>query len=286
MNLLIFFLFLLFSFVITVCIFHEYVMFNPTRRVRSLPPDLKLRIREAFFKSERGYSLYGWHVCPDRKLSSYVILVCHGTRGNLTTPFRVSFLKALSQLGMEVFIFDYSGTGKSGGKVSEASSYRDARAAFEYLSDSMGISAKDIIVFGRSLGGPVACRLALEVDPALLILDSTFHSMNDEVQYLLPFVPSSLISWIIGDKFPTYRYFQKMKCPSIIMHGTRDRIVPLSSAEKLYQGCPSVSAVFTVTGGAGHKPFMENPSLYVKGLMSGMEALSFEWKDRISSEKD
>lgn len=286
MNLLISFLVLFFFSVLIVCIFNEYVMFNPTRRVHPLPPGLNLHIREVFFRSGRGHSLYGWHVYPDRKLSSYVILVCHGTRGNITTPFRVFFLNTLSRLGMEIFIFDYSGTGKSGGKVSEESSYGDARAAFEYLSDSMGISARRIIIFGRSLGGPVACRLALEIDPALLILDSTFYSMTDEVEYLLPFIPSSLICGIMGEKFTTYRYYRKLKCPSILLHGTRDRVVPLASAEKLYRSCASRSRVFTVTGGAGHKPFMEDPSLYVKGLMSGMEALSFEWENRMSSENN
>jgi pimeloyl-ACP methyl ester carboxylesterase len=286
MNLMIIFLVLVSISVFIVCTFHEYVLFNPTRRIHPFPPGLNLRTRDVYFRSGRGYSLYGWHVYPERKLSSYVVLVCHGTRGNLTTPFRVLFLEALSRLGMEIFIFDYSGTGKSGGKVSEENSYRDARAAFEYLSDSMGISAPDIIVFGRSLGGPVACRLALEIDPALLILDSTFYSMTDEVMYLLPFIPSSVISGIMGEKFSTYRYYRKINCPSIILHGTGDRVVPFASAEKLYMACSPVSGVFTVTGGAGHKPFLADPSLYVKSLMSGMKALSFEWENRMFPEKD
>ncbi len=263
------------------CIFQEYIMFNPGWRFYPLPEDPGFTIKEVYFPREDGHKINGWHIYPSKMHSSFTILICHGTRGNLSEPFRVSLIQALSELGMEMFIFDYSGIGRSDGRVSENNAYKDAMAAFRYLSSDKGLTNDQIIVFGRSLGGPVACKLAAEIDPALLILESTFYSMAEEVGYLLPFVPESLVGSIVGDRFPTYRFYRYVKCPSLFLHGSRDRLVPLRSGQRLYGESSNSLRVFVSMEGGGHKFFLKHRSLYVANLLRGLSLVSFDYeKDR------
>tara|TARA_B100000745_G_scaffold278356_1_gene209351 strand:- start:48 stop:284 length:237 start_codon:yes stop_codon:yes gene_type:complete len=63
-------------------------------------------------------------------------------------------------LGVNVFIFDYRGYGKSEGKPSERGVYRDAEAAIKYLQNRPDVDSKCIIYFGRSLGAAIAINTA------------------------------------------------------------------------------------------------------------------------------
>lgn len=280
MILVIFILFLLSM----ACLFQEYIMFNPGWRFYPLPENPGFTIEDVYFPTEDGHKIHGWHIYPSKIDSSFTILICHGTRGNLTEPFRVSLIQALSELGMEMFIFDYSGIGRSDGRVSENNAYRDAMAAFRYVSSYKGLSNEQIIVFGRSLGGPVACKLAAEIDPFLLILESTFYSMAEEVHYLLPFVPEFLIRGIVGDRFPTYRYYRDVRCPSLCLHGNRDRLVPCSSGQRLYGESSNPLRVFITMEGGGHKFFLNHRNLYVTNLLRGLSLVSPDYeKDRSDS---
>lgn len=257
-------------------VYQEYIMFNPGWHFYPLPDNPGFEIEEVFFSREDGLKLCGWLVHPFKVDSVFTIMICHGTMGNLTKPFRISLLQALAELGMEIFIFDYSGIGRSEGRVSEKNAYEDALAAFNYLAIEKGIPRERVIVFGRSLGGAVASRLAAEMNPALLILESTFYSMSEEVRYLFPFVPPFMIDAIVGDRFPTYRFYRDVKCPLLVLHGTRDRLVPFRLGKKLYENFPHISGVFLPFEGGGHKFFLENRALYVDNIIQGLSLLSFD----------
>ena len=54
-----------------------------------------------------------------------------------------------------MLIVDYRGYGQSTGKPSEQGTYRDAQAAWDYLTNVRRVAPGRIVVFGRSLGGVV-----------------------------------------------------------------------------------------------------------------------------------
>src|SRR5688500_20181664 len=85
-------------------------------------------------------------------------------------------LETLRSMGFKVFAYDYSGYGTSSGTASEANSYRDAEAAYNYLVNDLKVAAKQIIVLGRSLGGAVAVDLAHKKQIGGLIVESSFVS--------------------------------------------------------------------------------------------------------------
>ena len=127
-------------------------IFFPTSEVECTPEDVGIEFEEVVFPTESGRLLHGWYV-PG--LGSATWLWFHGNAGNI--GHRLSELSLLHQrLGMNLFIFDYQGYGKSEGRPSEQGTYQDARAALRYLQtreDSMSIaSSENIVYFGHSLG--------------------------------------------------------------------------------------------------------------------------------------
>ena len=87
----------------------------------------------------------GWS--PERG----ALLYCHGNGGNVSergheTPMWQAYLKT------GVFIFDYPGYGKSGGKPTEAGCYAAADAAYDWLTQKKQVSAERLLLMGRSLG--------------------------------------------------------------------------------------------------------------------------------------
>jgi fermentation-respiration switch protein FrsA (DUF1100 family) len=94
----------------------------------SLPP----AFQDVFFRAADGVKLHGWHV--PAKDGRYTILFCHGNAGNI--GHRVQKIELFTGLGMNVFIFDYRGYGKSEGSPSERGLYADALGAYGWLTAS------------------------------------------------------------------------------------------------------------------------------------------------------
>ena len=84
----------------------------------------------------------------------------------------------------------YRGYGDSEGEPSEEGLHLDAEATLDYALNDPNIDNDRLFVFGRSLGGAVAVRLAAEKGANIkgLIIENTFTSISDMVDALMPTV--------------------------------------------------------------------------------------------------
>ncbi len=132
------------------------------------------QIEDCSFRAEDGVVLHGWfaHAISSNIRPRRTLLFFHGNAGNIT--HRQTNIAYLIQRGLNVFIFDYRGYGKSEGKPSEQGVYADAVAAYEYLAARKDVQPEHIMFFGRSLGGAVAIELATRKPCEKLIVESTF----------------------------------------------------------------------------------------------------------------
>ena len=124
------FIFFLFCFVFLYARRLEYsALYFPIKEIEYTPGDLGLEYEEIFFYAEDNVQLHGWFV--PAKESHITVLFCHGNGGNI--GHRLDKIKFFNELGVNVFIFDYRGYGKSQGMPSELGLYKDAEAAFKFL---------------------------------------------------------------------------------------------------------------------------------------------------------
>ena len=154
--------------------FQEKLLYEPTRKIVITPADFGLDYKDVYFTAQDNTKLHGWFV--EAKNPEYTILLCHGNKGNVGE--RADTLGFLYELNLSTFLFDYRGYGRSEGKTTENGTYQDAQAAWDYLIDQKKIKPEKIIIIGRSMGGPIAAKLASKVQPKMLALETTFISLT------------------------------------------------------------------------------------------------------------
>jgi hypothetical protein len=158
------------------------MIFYPTVTLAATPRDWGLDYQDLVLSTEDGVRLHGWYIPAEG--SQRVLLFFHGNAGNIS--HRGESIAIFHRLGLSVLIIDYRGYGRSEGTPSEDGLYRDARAAWRWITEEQGLPAEQIVLFGRSLGGAVAANLAAEVQPGGLILESSFSSARDAARVIFP----------------------------------------------------------------------------------------------------
>ena len=140
-------------------LFEERLIYFPSKEIEATPEGQGLDFREVFLVTSDETRIHGWFLTArPRRSRAFTLLFCHGNAGNISG--RLDRTTALQRrLGMDVFLFDYRGFGRSEGAPSEEGTYRDAVAAHRYLVEGLGIAPERVILFGESLGAAVAIEL-------------------------------------------------------------------------------------------------------------------------------
>ncbi|MEN8763867.1 MAG: alpha/beta hydrolase [Thiogranum sp.] len=234
------------------------MIFFPERLLSATPASWGLAYEDVVLRTEDGVELHGWYI-PQRG-SSRVLLFMHGNAGNIS--HRGESVAIFHRLGLNVLIFDYRGYGQSQGEPSEQGLYQDAAAAWNYLTETRNFASDDIILFGRSLGGAVAARLASEVRAGSVILESTFSSASDVAGSLFPIL-SRLVVLRYG--FDTVAYLKAVACPLLVLHSPEDDIIPFYLGEKVYQAAAQPK-VFVKIQGDHNSGFLQSQPFYEQEL--------------------
>ncbi len=176
-----------------------------------------------------------------RRNATQTILFSHGNAEDLGMMF--DRMKELAKkLSVNIMAYDYTGYGMSlpkGEKPSENMLYRNIEAAYAYLTQVRKISPSTIILYGRSLGGGPSCYLAAKTamqgqSVGGLILHSAFLSVYKVVTDM-----NGLDMRLVGDMFHNERRAKSIRCPTIIIHGRRDVVVPFWHAPRLLSAIPA-----------------------------------------------
>ena len=230
----------------------------PGRDLAASPEDIGLAYEDVEFTSEDGVRLHGWFI-PSRDTEA-TLLFFHGNAGNIS--HRLDSISLFNQLGLNVFIIDYRGYGRSEGKITERGSYRDAEAAWNYLVDDRGIDDERIIVFGRSLGASIAAWLASKHTPSALIIESGFSSVASMGHRIYPFLPIRLLTRF---RYDTKQYVKSINCPVLIVHSKDDDIIPYEEGLEIFDAAPEPKQLLKIHGGH-NDGFMVSGSRYLDGL--------------------
>jgi fermentation-respiration switch protein FrsA (DUF1100 family) len=211
-------LFVIFIF-ISILLIKRFVYFNPSKHF--------LPIQENF-DIVNNQHLHGWFL--QNKKSNKVILLCHGNFGNISHKQRKMI--EIRNIGYSVLAFDYSGYGKSGGSPNERNLYDDASMMVSLLLKTY--KHKQIILYGESLGGPVATYVAKKYSIPTLILEGPLPSVKILIKNKYPIL--SFIAFLFPE-FDTETYLKDYKGKSLIIHSIEDKKIPYSSVQKLIDLC-------------------------------------------------
>ncbi len=215
--------------------------------------------QDCYFQAIDGTQLHGWWIPASADAATPVLLFCHGNAGNLT--YRLDNLEKLQQVGISTFIFDYRGYGRSQGQPSEAGLYQDGRAAYDFITGELAVAPKQLVAFGRSLGGAIAIELA--VDPqyplAGLIVESSFTSLSDLAAIFFPQLPPQRLS----GQYESLAKISQIPVPLLLVHGQRDELIPFTQAQQLYEAAPEPKTLYVVPEGMHNDTYLVGGAGYL-----------------------
>lgn len=200
-----------------------------------------LPLQDVWLETDDRVRLFGWYV--DAGPARPVLLWCHGNAGNVV--HRLENLAFLYRLGLSVFLFDYRGYGRSAGSPSEAGLYRDAQAAYDYVTRIRKIAPQRLILFGRSLGAAVAAELAVSSPAAGLILETPFPSIEAMAKAHYLGLPAH---WLLEARYDLLEKLKRIAIPILVIHGDRDTIVPMALGREVFEMAREPKALYIVRG--------------------------------------
>ena len=158
-----------------------------------------------------------------------------------------------NQIGLNFFVADYRGYGKSGGSPSFTTMLSDANTVLEAMRIVLGASGYQgaVYVMGRSMGRHSAFELAAKEDPAIngVIIESGRPSLGQFTGGLVPQQADELEE--------AYRAkAASIAIPVLVIHGEMDALAPLDDAEEMFRNFASTEKKMLVIPGAGHNDLL------------------------------
>jgi uncharacterized protein len=228
-------------------VFQRHLLYLPGGRRPVLGELAALGVREVRVSTTDCLSLLSWYLPPrdGRPVNAYF----HGNGGHI--GYRAERLRWFAHAGYGVLMLEYRGYGGNPGTPSEAGIHADGAAALDFLASS-GFTTNRVVLYGESLGSGVAVPLAAQREIAGLILEAPFTSVADVAQYHYAFIPASVMVW---DRFDSLSWIGKVKAPILVLHGERDRVVPIRFGRALFDAA-SEPKEFWVARDGRHEDLM------------------------------
>jgi len=239
-------------------------VFHPSHELSATPSQRGLDFENVTLRTKDHYLINGWLMKHPRAAST--MLYFHGNAGNIAD--RLDKISVFYNLGLNVFIIDYRGYGKSQGKPSEHGIYEDALAAYDYLAARPDIARDKIWAYGASLGGAVAVDLSTKRHLACLIIDSSFSSAADMGKTIYPLIPS----FFLQTKMDSSAKIKNITIPKLFFHSPEDRVVPIRLGRKLYEAAPSPKK-FIETSGGHNDNHVVTQEIWIQGIREFLKPL-------------
>jgi uncharacterized protein len=270
------FLLLLFTTQLTAC---TGMFFQPQQTQYLTPDKIGLKYEEVRFKSSDGVMLYGWFL-PAQGKARGTVLYLHGNAENIST--HIGNVYWLPAQHYNVFLPDYRGYGGSQGSPSLAGVQDDITSAMGYLLKRTDIDTERIVIFAQSLGGSLAiynvAHSPYRANIRALISESAFSDYRTIArEKLASFWLSWPLQWplsftIDDDYSPLPEVGKISPIPLLIIHGDKDRVVPLSHGQALFAAAKQPKEMWVVPDGGHieafrHKKYQQKLLEYLENVL-------------------
>jgi len=152
----------------------------------------------------------------------YTILFSHGNGCDMGI-MRDHWFNMANDLNVNVFGYDYYGYGISDGDCSVRQTLLDIETVWRYITETLVIPSKNIVLYGQSLGSGPTCYLARslwmeKVEVGGIILHSAFLSLFRVTE------PCRTSFWF--DIYINVDELKGISTPMLLIHGRADKIIP------------------------------------------------------------
>lgn len=208
--------------------FQERVVFQPPAGVAPTP----VSARQVRYRASDGVELFAY-VVGDCGPTARAVLAFHGNAD--IARWLVPWASEVSRRNRVcVMLPEYRGYDGLGGSPTYQGSALDARAALDYLRDTVGVPAANIVYYGHSLGTAIAVELASASPPSVLVLQSPFSSARAMGARM--FLPGLNVFWSLVSRvhFDTITRIRSLAAPVWVAHGDKDFVIPVSMGREVF----------------------------------------------------
>src|SRR5215510_1437966 len=220
--------------------------------------------------TDDGVRLSAWYTPPR---NGTVILLAHGYGDNRPEWVHALFAKK----GYGVLAWDARAHGESDGKISTIGYLEvlDVEAALDYALSQPGV--EHVGAWGGSMGGATLIRAAADFpEIEAVFIDSSFASLDDELNYLVPYPLINPLAKLIAttetginlDAVDPLKDIAKISPrPVYIVHGTGDTVAPPDAGRKLYEAANEPRFLWEAENIQHMMIYLDNPRKYKRKLL-------------------
>ena len=210
--------------------------------------------KNLYIKNKSGQKLFATLANPTNKKTNPIIILTHGRTSTKRREIYIRLEEGLHARGISTFRFDFSGHGKSEGKIEDLTislATNDVLSAIDYLNKK---GYKKVALVGTSMGG-LACIIVASRTNKIFALALRSPVSDYEATKLIPKNKAALNDWrkkgyrlttgsdgkkhkmkysfyLESKKLKAYSAAKKIKIPTLIAHGDFDKTVPVSQSKK------------------------------------------------------
>lgn len=201
-----------------------------------------LPLEEVWLAASDGVKLHAWWVTAPQ--AEFTILYFHGNAANINN--RADIYRFLRGAPANVLALEYRGYGRSEGSPSETGIYRDADAAYDYVTSQRGVPPERVIAFGASLGSAVATDLASRKPVGGVVLEAPFASTAAVARRVYPFLPG--LGSFARTKLDTLGKLGKVTAPVLVVHCTQDPVIAIAMGQAVFERAPQPKEFLRIDG--------------------------------------
>jgi len=219
-----------------------------------------LPVEDVWLRTSDGLKLHAWWLAGEG--AEFTFVAFHGNAANIAN--RADIYQFLRSVPANVLGVEYRGYGKSEGSPNEEGLYLDAQAAYAHLVQQRGIPAQRIIAMGHSLGTAVAADLASNQPVGGLVLEAPFASARAVARRIYPFLPG--LGRVMKSKFETHRKLAQIHVPLLVVHCTRDPVLPFALGEEVFRLAQEPKFFLRIEGYCHEEACLVAPEVYRERL--------------------
>jgi fermentation-respiration switch protein FrsA (DUF1100 family) len=242
------------------------LFYLPTRDEPATPASWGCKYENISFKSADGTPLHGWFIPAKGKTPHGTVVFSHGNAGSL--GHHLGFVTWLVEAGYHVMMYDYRGFGKSGGSVDRRGMVDDVKAAFAHVGKRPGVNPRRLVSYGHSLGGAKSVTALAETPVRGLravVVDGAFASYKTMARVIGGQLGESLVT----DELAPGDYVGKLSpVPLLVVHGTRDEVVPVPQGRLLFHRAGQPKTLFEVKAGRHGDALAANDGQFRKRMLA------------------